>query len=281
MLRKFLLVKFLLVLGLLALAWPPLLLGQFIGYNAAQSTSQNLFTNQAANGTSVTITNLGQSSHFVTVCNFNFVGTVLLESSQDGTFSPPNTVTAANYGITPGNPDNNCHLVQAGGYYRTMRARVANYVSGSTSVFYSGIGGPIGFAPAAISTIGPSSPVACDNTALNENIPASTSGIVVVPQLTTTTIIVCSVTYSFSSNTTAGSIILAGASAGGGPGTPCIAAFRDVFTIAINSGSIDPEHFLGGAGGLFRLRPGESLCISTGSIGSITVLDLSFAQITF
>lgn len=257
---------------------------QFIGYNAAQSTSQTLFTNQAANGASRTITNLGQSSHFVTVCNFNFVGTVLLESSQNGTFAPPNTVAAANYGLaTPGNPDNFCHLIQAGGFYPTLRVRVANYQSGNTSVFYSGIGGPIDFAPPALSTIGPTSPIACDVPVDLENVPpSSTAGIVVVPQIANTTVIVCSVTVSFGSNTTSGEIILGGGSAGGGIGTSPCALVRDVFTIFIPNGSPEqPLHFVGGVGGLFRLRPGETLCITTGNIGAITILDASFAQITF
>lgn len=276
MLRKFL-------LAIALLSWPPLLLGQFIGYNASQSTSQNLFTNQAAIGTSVTITNLGQSSHFITVCNFNFVGTVLLESSQDGSFAPPNTVAAANYGSAEaGNPDNNCHLIQAGGYYRTMRARVANYVSGSTSVFYSGIGGPIGFAAPALSTLGPVSPIACDVPGLNQVTASNTNGIVLVHQIAAQVVIVCSITLSFLGNTTAGEIEFgAGNPSGAGTGVPCSGIVRDVYDIFLTAQSPDPQHYLGGLGGLFRLRPGESLCVSTGAIGAITTIDFSFAQITF
>lgn len=292
----------------LLLSWPPLAAAQFIGYTTAQSTVQTLFSNQSGNATSVIITNLGQSSHFVTVCNQAFAGTVILESSKDGTFNPPNTMAAANYSLAAGastlssaispkrkkakdddgappappaprSVDSSCHLIQAGGYYPTMRVRITNWIQGSTSIFYSGIGGPVAPAPAALSTIGPTSPVACDLTTTNPGLASGLPGVNLAQGFPGQTIIVCSLTVSFAGPTTAGAVIF-GADTSGGSGQTC-PAFVVKFNVAVTAATPQVLHFLGGPGGLFRLAPGNSLCISTGPVGSNTVVNATFAQITF
>lgn len=277
--------KFRLFLSCALLAWPPLLAAQFIGYVTSQSVSQNLFTTHTGTGISATITNLGQSSHFFTVCNSQFVGTVVVQSSKDGSFNPPNTVAAANYNIS----DSNCHVIQAGGYYPTMRVQITQSTTGSTSIFYSGIGGPVAPAPAAISTIGPTSPVACDETAGPSQLAASTSGVTLVTGLVGQSIIVCSITFSFDSSTTGGGPL--GVMKFGSPaptpsplGGSCTLGTdfgNPMHTIDITNQTPQTLHFLGGAGGLFRLAAGQPLCLTVGPIGANTTVQVSFAQITF
>lgn len=259
---------------------------QFIGYTIDQSTSQSLFTNQAANGISAVIKNLGQSSHFFTVCNTGFNGTVIIQSSQNGTFSPPNTVAAANYGFSSGAqppppPDSNCHLIQAGGYYPTMRVQITNYAAGSTSIFYSGIGGPIEFAPAALTTIGPTSPIACDQHT-SQTIAATVTFATIVAGLPNQVIIVCSVTMSFDANTGAGGLLLFGtdSSASGNPAS-CTTVAPFISRIDTFTDTTNPIHLLGGAGGLYRVPKSLPLCISTSAVGANTQVEVSFAQITF
>lgn len=285
--RVFMRVKtlFLKAMAVLVLAAPAC--AQFIGYTTSQSTVQTLFTNQAANGTSVTIRNLGASSHFFTVCNTNFSGTIIIQSSQNGTFSPPNTVAAANYGIQSGaqppiTADSNCHLIQAGGYYPAMRVQVTNVlIGGTTSVFYSGIGGPIAFAPAALSTSGPTSPIACDQHT-SQTIAATVAFATVVAGIPNQVIIVCSVTMSFDANTGSGGLIALGtdASASGNPAS-CTTLAPFISQIHTFTDTTNPIHLLGGAGGLFRVTKSLPLCVSTSAMGANTQLEISFAQITF
>lgn len=275
-----------LALLLAALAVP--VHAQFIGYTAAQSTVQTLFLNHAGPGTSVTITNKGQSSHFLTICNSTFIGTVILEASRDGTFNPPTTVAAANYALFPGFSgvgvsDSNCHLMQAGGYYATLRVRITNTLvpvnpASTTTIFYSGIGGPVAPTPPALSTKGPTSPIACEDTRTISVIPGGSGSALVVQANPGTTIIVCSVTISFDATTTAGALSFGEDLTGGGA---CTAPLNQVFQVAITPATPQVLHLPGGLGGLFRLDHGASLCFAPGSIGANTFLELSFAQITF
>lgn len=254
---------------------------QFIGYTTAQSTLQNpIFLNHMGNGTSPTIKNLGQSSHFLTVCNTGFQGTVIFEASRDGTFSPPTTIVAANYGPS----DSNCHLLQAGGYYPTFRVRITNSLptTGTTTIFYSGIGGPVAPNPAAFSTKGPSSPIACeDHFSAPGLAPTLIAPVNVKPAVPGSTIIVCEVTLSFDATTGSGFVFF-GEDTTGSQATTCPAGITRVFTIAITPTTTNPIHITGNPGGMFRLDPGTSLCFNiTGAIVANTYLETSFAQITF
>lgn len=275
--------KFLLAIAGLLLS-PPGVRAQFIGYTTSQSTAQNVFVNQAANAISATITNLGQSSHFLSICNNLFAGTIILQSSKDGSFNPPSTVAAANFG--QGGPlDSNCHLIQAGGYYRTMRVQLTNYSTGSTNVFYSGIGAPIDFAPPALSTIGPTSPINCDLSRA-VRIAQSTTGSTIATGFAGQTIIVCSITLSWVGNVTGGgatSLVSFGAQADSpGTGGGCTAvAVDDTFLLSPDNGANPITNMVGGVGGLFRLPPGQPLCVTIGPIGADTLINVSFAQITF
>lgn len=264
--------------GVLLLCWPPLLSGQFIGYVTSQSTVQKLFTLQQGNATSRTITNLGQSAHYITVCNVGFSGTVLLEASTDGTFNPPITIAAANYALGGVGSDSNCHLITAGGYYPTMRIRTANVIgTGTTSVLYSGIGGPVAPGSVGLSSIGPVSPISCD-LHLSTTV-AQSASVQLVPGVAGQTIIVCSMTLSFDAATTAGNI----KTGGGAPGTCSNAAIvgRDYF-LFVTASTPQTLHIVSGSdAGLFRILAGQDLCIALGTITANTSIDVSYAQITF
>jgi hypothetical protein len=257
---------------------PGLAQAQFIGYTTAQSVTQKLFTNHTGSGTSSVITNLGQSSHFITVCNNLFAGAIILESSVDGTFSPANNVVAANFV----QQDSDCHLIQAGGYYPAMRVRIVS-TTGQTTITYSGIGGPVAPQPSAFETIGPTSPISCDQS-LTTLINPSLTGVTLITGQPGVTIIVCSVTLNFSAATTAG-VISIGALAstpqpsGGGCtlGTP----FGNPLFV-LDTTSATPQTIpIASAGGLFRAITGNPVCISVGAIGANTLVNMSFAQSIF
>lgn len=245
---------------------------QFIGYISSQSTAQVVFTAQAANAVSATLSNIGQSSHYLTVCNTALVATITLEASIDGTFASPVTLVSGNYQTSA---DSACHVLQAGGYYPAVRARVKNYSSGTTNVFYTGIGGPTAPAPSALSTIGPASPIACDLTSGPSSVAASSSNASLITGVTNTSLIICSLTLSFSAATTAGQVQLTQGAAGS------CAAPTALYTLNITANTPQIVHLVGASGGLFRLPAGSSLCISTGALTASTLVATEFAQISF
>src|SRR4029077_3279667 len=133
---------------------------QFLGYVSNQSTAQVVFTNQAANAASAILTNIGQSAHFLSYCNTGFGGTISLEASPDGTFTSPIVLASATYGQNSVF-DSSCHVLQAGGYFQTVRARITNRTAGSVNAWYTAIGSPVSVTPAAFGSNGPTSPIAC------------------------------------------------------------------------------------------------------------------------
>jgi hypothetical protein len=262
-LRRTLLLAMLAMLALPARA-------QFIGYTSSQTTSQTVFTSQAANAVSPTMANIGQAAHYLTICNTSFVGTVSLEASGDGTFAAPNTVASGNYALSVGPGDSGCHTLQAGGYFPAVRVRVSNYSTGSVSAWYTGIASPISFAPAALNTQGQASPIACDlesgpNSYLQSAIASAQIGI------TGLRIYVCSITISFSTGTTAG-VLSFGSSSGS------CAAYSAVYSLNITANTPQILHLVGGPGGLFRLLPGQQLCVSSGAITASALVNISYAQ---
>jgi hypothetical protein len=244
---------------------------QFIGYVSIQTTQQNVFTNQAANAVSASLTNLGQGAHFLVICNNAFVGTVSLESSSDGTFAAPNSIASASYALPAGPGDTGCHTLQAGGYYPAVRARITNFSTGTTTVTYSSVGGPISFAPAALNSQGPTSPIACDfeigPSAISQNTAASSLQVGIAGQK----LYVCAITISFNAATTAGQIQFLSSSGS------CLAATQ-AFTLNITASTPQIVHLIGGPGGLFRLAPGQQLCVATGAITAQSLLQISFTQ---
>jgi len=247
---------------------------QFIGYISSQSTAQTVFTAQAANATSSTLANIGQSSHYLTVCNTALNATVSLEASIDGTFASPVTLVSANYGQT-GVTDSSCHVLQAGGYYPAVRARVKNYSTGSTNVFYTGIGGPTAPVPSALATIGPSAPMACDLGIGPSSVATGTTSTSIATGIAGESIIVCSITLSFSAATTTGQVQFVS-----GTGATCTAPTA-LYTLNITANTPQIVHLIGPAGGLFRTTAGQTLCIATTTVTAATLIDATFAQISF
>jgi hypothetical protein len=244
---------------------------QFIGYVSVQTTAQTVFTNQAANAVSSTLVNIGAGAHFLTICNNLFVGTVSLESSSDGTFAAPNTIASASYALPAGPGDTGCHTLQAGGYFPAVRVRISNFSTGTTSVSYSSAASPISFSPTALNSQGPTSPIACDLTIGPSSVAQNTAATNLQGGIAGQRIYICSITISFNAATTAGQIQFLSSSGS------CLAATQ-AYTLNITANTPQIVHLIGGPGGLFRLAPGQQLCVSTGALTAQTLLDISFTQ---
>jgi hypothetical protein len=247
---------------------------QFIGYVSSQSVAQQVFTAQAANGSSVTVTNLGQSAHFLSYCTTGFSGTVSLQASPDGTFATPITIASAAYGQNS-TTDTACHVLQAGGYFQTIRATVSNYISGSVNAWYTAIAAPIAFAPVALASNGPTSPIACDKFGVVQIAQSTNNGILVGLNGTTPKVYLCSMTISFSAATTAGAINIGDGTSGG------CTVFSGVtnWQLAVTANTPQTVTF-GGPLGTFTgtFTPGRCLMVTTGAITASATISFSYAQ---
>lgn len=258
---------------LASLAWPPRLAAQFIGYVSGQTVQQRVFTNQAANGSSPTLRNLGNAAHFLTYCNTGFSGTITFQASPDGSFVPPIPLASASYGQQT-NIDTGCHVLQVGGYFPTFRATISNYAAGSVNAWYSASGMPIVFQPAALGTNGPTAPVACDQTAVG----AAASGTTVPlvsnhDQISTGIIYVCQITFSFDAATTTSAINVFQSTDG-----TCTATGTVVWTWNITATTPQTLNVGAPMGAFMRtLQPGRCLLISAGTITAGVHYSVSFA----
>lgn len=267
--------SFLAMVAITVAGWiaPARMEAQYLGNVSAQTDVEIAFTNQTANGTSATFRNIGQSAHFLTICNSLVSATVVLEASTDGTFASPVVLASANYDISGvGGLDTGCHVLQAGGSYQAVRARIKNYSTGTIQVVsYTGVGSPISFAPAALSSSGPTSPVACDlpigPSLLAQNLAATS----LQGGIAGTQIYVCSLTLQFNAATTTGQIQFTSSS------NNC-STTSALYTLQITANTPQTLHLTGGNGGLFRVPAGQSLCISTGAITAQTMVNAEFAQ---
>ncbi|HKM99443.1 MAG TPA: hypothetical protein VJX23_02920 [Candidatus Binataceae bacterium] len=243
---------------------------QFLGYTSQQSTGQVAFTAQAANGSSVVFNNIGQAAHFLTVCpSSTFQGTVLLEESQDGTFAAPVTLTLDSYNAT--NLTSTCRVLQAGGYWPAVRARVANYSAGSVSAFYTAIASPISAFPPANNATGPATPPQCD-AGISASIAPSTTGsiIVGVGGGSTLHLYICSMTFSYSGAVSAqatGVLIFSGETGG-----TCNAPFYTFENIATTANTPQLFQFTYPNG----RQAGATLCVTTAAIGATLTVSVSY-----
>jgi hypothetical protein len=269
--------KLLYVVALLALTGcvaPRRAQAQFIGYVSSQTVAQQVFTAQAANGSSGTVTNLGQSAHFLTYCNTGFGGTISLQASPDGTFATPLTVAFATYGQA-GTNDTACHVLQAGGYYQTMRATVSNFSAGSVNAWYTATGSPIAYAPSAFTSNGPGAPIACDKFAVVTQAQSVANGVLVSFLGGTTKAYLCQLTISFNGATTAGVINIGDGNAGA---CSTFGGATD-WQLVVTANTPQTVTF-GGPLGSFTgsLIAGRCLMVSTGAITAAATFSFSYAQ---
>jgi hypothetical protein len=264
--RRFLALSLLLLAPLAASA-------QFIGYVGGQTTQQKVFTNQAANGSSITLTNLGQAAHFLTFCDTAFGGTISLVASPDGTFSQPITLATASFGATNAF-DTGCHILQAGGYFPTLRVVVSNFRTGSVSAWYSAISMPIGFEPPALNSSGPASPIACDLHTTGGLGPGVNGIIVGTPPLAATSrIYICQMTISFNGATSAGEVTLSESTDAG-----CLTNVGvSLWQIYVTANTPQVLTFGGPVGSFFSADAGRCVMINLSAIGASVVWSVSYA----
>lgn len=247
---------------------------QFIGYVSGQTTQQTVFTAQAANVNSSILTNLGAAAHFLSYCNTGFTGTISLQASPDGTFSSPIILATASYGQNSVT-DSACHVLQAGGYFPTVRVSLSNYAAGSVNAWYSSSALPIAFAASAQNSNGPTSPIACDKFGVVQIAQSVSNGILVGLLGASAKIYLCQMTFSFSAATTAGTINLEDGTSGG-----CTTA-SGVSNWQLQVTASTPQTLtFGGPLGTFTgtLNPGRCLMVVTGAITASTTISFSYAQ---
>lgn len=248
---------------------------QFLGYVSMQAIAPaQVFTAQAANGASATLQNLGQSSHFLSYCTTGFSGTISLEASPDGTFATPMVIAAASYGQNSV-LDTGCHILQGGGYFPTVRARVSNYSAGSVSAWYTAIASPIAFAPSALASNGATAPIACDKFAVVQIAQNINNGVLVGLLNSTAKIYVCAMSISFDAATTAGAINIGDGNAG------ACTTFSGIPNWQLNVTANTPQTLpFGGPLGTFTgtLNAGRCLMITTGAITASATVNVSYAQ---
>ena len=267
----------LVVLALVGCAAPHHAHGQFLGYVASQTVSPaQVFTNQAANVASSTFTSIGQSSHIFTYCNTGFAGTIRLEASPDGTFATPVPIASATYGqgITT---DTGCHVLQAGGYFTTVRARIINYVAGSVNAWYTAVAAPVTFAPAALGSNGPTSPIACDKIA-SQSVAQNSTGTLLIGSLAGTQIYICELTISFTAATTAANITLIPSTDGA-----CGALGSSIWIFTVLGTTPQILNFGGPLGAFTRTNAIQNLasptvCVTAGPMTASALVVASYAQ---
>lgn len=244
---------------------------QFLGYTSLQTTAQVAFTNQSATGVTGAFNNIGQSSHLLTVCPTNFIGTISLEASTDGTFGAPISLVAANFSTA----STFCRVIQAGGYYPAVRARVFTYVSGSVSAFYTGIAGPLPVNPLTLNNSGPTSIAQCDSGGELEISPSTSGNVIVNPTNAGTPgpahLYLCQMTLSLSiTPTTTGPLTIysnTGAACGG-----TTVQTIEFIEYTANSPQTLQVTFPNG----LQINPaGSTLCASLGAIGAGVFIEYS------
>jgi hypothetical protein len=250
---------------------------QFLGYVSTQSVAVNVFANQAANGASATLQNLGQSAHFLTYCNTNFSGQIALEASQDGTYASPIVLAQASYG-QQATVDSTCHVLQAGGYYPAVRARVLNYVGGSVTAFYTALGAPISYAPSAITSTGPTAPIVCDRSFSITVAPSATSSL--IGNQPGMTFALCAVTVSFNGAVSAGTLALQEFATSAAPGNTCTTSLSPGANWQIFTTANTPQLFsVGGTSGWLKtLSPNHVICVVAGTITANVQVTYTYAQ---
>jgi len=171
-----------------------LLTAQNAGNTGTATYATTVFTNvSTASATSAVFRNIGQSAHYLTYCMGgigNFTATMFLEESFDAV----TWVTIGSANISSQTLLAQCSVLQAGGYYQNVRARIANNSGGTINAWYQATSGPISFAPSGMNTTGASAPITCDQQITGTL--ASGAITQIVAGVLTQYIAVCSITVS-------------------------------------------------------------------------------------
>lgn len=175
----------------------------------AQASSASSGGTWQCNGSTTPIScpvlpDLGAAANFLTYCNTGFEGTIDLEWSPTGS-APFIVLTQASY---PGVADNQCHTLQVGGYFPNLRSTVTR-TAGTISAWYTASASPIPLVSAGLGTNGPSSPINCDQNAIQAGLTAATTSIgSVSPIQTGDTVVICAFSISFNGATSTGTVSL-------------------------------------------------------------------------
>ena len=244
---------------------------QNAGNTGTFTAAQVVFTNKASNGSSAILNNIGQSSHFLTYNTSGFGGTITLEESFFG-ISPWTPVASATYGQNS-IVDSGSHVLQGGGYFQAVRVTVSNYTAGSISATYSSSSGPIAYAPAALGSNGPTSPVACDkNTALSLS---PSTNVDLIGTFPGANIYICQVSIAFNGTTSTGAVTFQEAT-----DATCATILRTMWQSQVTANSPQTLPQIGGPLGAFTrtTTPGHAVCVSAGAITANAILLVSYAQ---
>lgn len=248
---------------ILVLALASLVHAQNAGNTGTQTMAQAVhFTGVST--TSDIFRNVGQSSHFLTICNTGFSGIISMEESYDGS---TNWTTFASDSFTS---DSACHLLIGGGYFQNTR--VKKTVSGGTFVaYYSASSGPIAVNPTSIGSNGNSIPVGCDQTAVLV-VNDSTTGLVFARQ-SGLRIAVCGYVLTFAAGPGNGTLTFKDSTDG------CSTTSGTLWLEATLTTSPTRFPFGSGFGSVFRTALGRDLCLVNASGAPVTV-NVSFAQVS-
>lgn len=247
---------------------------QFLGYVSDQTTNQVAFTAQASNGSSVIFNNIGQAAHSLSYCMSGFIGTVSLLGSNDGTFVTNSTaipLSQANYN----NATTACKVLPAGGYYPALKAQVTNYLAGTVTAWYNGIGSPVAVVPAAVSSTGPTTPISCDQTN-SFTLLGSAFLSVEITHTTLQSIWICSITVSVSAPGSASGVLTLWT----GTGTGCATGLTQKWQIVTAStAAVGATQFFGGSfGAWMTIPPATDVCMNNTATTSTYVITITFAQ---
>lgn len=257
-------VGFLLVLITIAVV---VLTAQNAGNTGTATTAQIAFTaNSSASATSAIFRNVGQSAHYLAYC------TTTGGAGQENIFLEESFDAVTWITIGSASPQGNtCGILQAGGYYQNVRARIANNTGLTNNAWYQATSGPIGFAAPGTNTNGPASPVLCDSIVTG----ALTSGTAatVLSPVAGRSNVVCSITLSFDAAAAAGEVDIYRLD------TPCAASSPSGVDFRIDTTANTPQTlFFGSNIGQIISASTVNLCGSQTS-GTTVRYTLTFASV--
>ena len=229
-----------------------------------------VFTAQTTSTSSAIFPDFGFGANFLSFTTTNFTGTIDLEWSPTPS-GPFFTLAKASF-VTDTTGTGVAHVLQLGGYWPNLRSTVSMSAGGSISAWYTANAGPISFFPAALGSNGPSTPIACDQTA-----PPSTVTNGSYLSLVGTNgrgVAVCRFTISFLGATTS-----ATSGVQVGYGTPCNSAATFPWVLATTSGTPQIVSIGDSLGALFQVAANPTqICIGNNSGASLEI-SLSYASL--